>query len=78
MSKKVNFSIANNWDEFPMYKIPRLKWRKKIIGGGYVTRVKGKRWTVRLNDFPDEPLYTLIVGGDEILHFDDWPTEWIK
>lgn len=78
MSKRVSFSIADNWDDFPEYRVPGLVWRKKLIGGGYVTKVKGKQWVVRINNFPDEPAYTLIVGGNEILHFSDWPSEWTK
>ena len=78
MGTKVNFSKSDNWDEFREYKISGLVWRKRFFGGGYVARVKGKRWLVRINDFPDEPAYTLIVAGKEILHFNDWPLEWTK
>ena len=31
---------------------------------------------IRLNDFPDEPMYTLFVGKQEIGSFDDWPSTW--
>jgi hypothetical protein len=31
---------------------------------------------LRINNFPDEPLYTLI-NGLEILDFDDAPNQWI-
>ena len=40
--------------------------------------VDGARWSIRLNDFPDEPLYSLLINGDEVMHFDDWPEIWIR
>ncbi|MSV34225.1 MAG: hypothetical protein EXQ47_01320 [Bryobacterales bacterium] len=33
-------------------------------------------WQLRLNDFPAEHLYTLLVNGSEIDGFDDWPKSW--
>jgi len=38
--------------------------------------VDGQQWLIRLNNFPDEPLFTLLIAGAEILHFDDWPKQW--
>jgi hypothetical protein len=31
---------------------------------------------LRLNDFPVEQQYTLIVNGEELCSFDDWPEAW--
>jgi hypothetical protein len=31
-----------------------------------------------LGDFPDEPLYTLLVDDVEVLTLDDWPDGWIR
>ena len=42
----------------------------------YQARVGGEVWSVRLNDFPDEHLYTLLVDGHESESFDDWPSCW--
>jgi hypothetical protein len=42
----------------------------------YEATVGGVRWVVRLNDFPEEHLYTLLVEGAERAHFDDWPAAW--
>jgi len=40
--------------------------------------VGGQRWRVRLNDFPEEPLYTVIVDGREVASFNDWPACWTR
>ena len=44
----------------------------------YQAELGGDKLTVRLNDFPDQNLYTLIVNDREIISFDDWPTQWKK
>ena len=61
---------------------PRL-WRpvawRTASGAGYIifeASVGQHRWTVRLNNFPDEPLHTLLIDGDEIVHFNGWPWFW--
>ena len=38
--------------------------------------VGGENWRVRINDFPDDLMYTLIIGEDEIASFHDWPQSW--
>lgn len=38
----------------------------------------GEKCIIRLNDFPDEHLYTLIVNGKEIVSFDDWSAKWSR
>jgi hypothetical protein len=38
--------------------------------------VAGEVWRVRLNDFPEEPMYTLFVGDEERGTFHDWPDAW--
>ena len=42
----------------------------------YVGDFEGDKCLIRVNDFPDEHLYTLIVNDREIASFDDWPTHW--
>ncbi|MEO8797186.1 MAG: hypothetical protein ABI551_04815 [Polyangiaceae bacterium] len=34
--------------------------------------------TVRVNDEPDEPVYTLMAKDDELADMDDWPAAWTK
>ncbi|MSQ47645.1 MAG: hypothetical protein EXR78_04520 [Deltaproteobacteria bacterium] len=42
----------------------------------YQADFAGAQLLVRLNDFPDDHLYTLIVNSREVAHFDDWPPYW--
>jgi hypothetical protein len=37
---------------------------------------KGQHWRIRLNDFPDDHMYTIVVNGAELGDFDDWPETW--
>jgi len=43
----------------------------------YTADVRSRRFTIRINDFPAEPMYTLIAEGHELKHFDDWPSAWV-
>lgn len=38
--------------------------------------VDGETWVVRVNDFPEEVLYTLLIAGREVANFNDWPPAW--
>ncbi|MFI2429778.1 hypothetical protein ACH5A7_37890 [Streptomyces sp. NPDC018955] len=43
----------------------------------YATR-EARRWIVlRLNDFPEHPLYTLFVDAQHVDDFDDAPDNWL-
>lgn len=42
----------------------------------YVASVEGQQWRLRVNDFPAEALYTLLINGEEIADYDDWPAAW--
>ncbi|MBN9659868.1 MAG: hypothetical protein J0H49_16905 [Acidobacteria bacterium] len=33
-------------------------------------------WQIRINDFPDEPLFTLMIDGAVIGDLEDWPKAW--
>jgi len=46
-----------------------------VVYEANVGRLEGR---VRMNDFPDEPLYTLLIGNIEIIHFNEWPVTWSK
>ena len=44
----------------------------------FAAEFEGEKCMIRLNDFPDEHLYTLIVGGKEVVSFDDWSAKWTR
>src|SRR5260221_13048099 len=42
----------------------------------FAAKFDGEKCVIRLNDFPDEHLYALIVDGEEVIAFDDWSATW--
>lgn len=42
----------------------------------YQAVVDGSVWSVRVNDFPAQPLYTLLIDGREVADLDEWPPAW--
>ncbi len=42
----------------------------------YLATHGGARLTIRVNDFPAEPLYTLLVDDRPALDLEDWPACW--
>src|SRR6185503_6529258 len=44
----------------------------------YKTVHDSQELTIRLNDFPDEHLYTLLADAEPVTSFDDWPDKWIR
>ena len=77
--RRVPFNTANDWLQHPHLSRP-VPWRT-ASGEAYImfeAEVGDSRWSVRLNDFPDEPCYTVLIDGDEVMHFDDWPSFWTR
>jgi len=59
------------------YLAEKLAWQKTADPKHpYETNLDGERCVIRVNDFPDEHLYTLIVNGVEVADFDDWSATW--
>ena len=55
-----------------------IEWRKTSDAEHpWCTTLEGKKVRIRINDFPAEALYTLMVDGSEA-HFDEWPSRWTK
>src|SRR5258708_1598679 len=54
-----------------------MKWKRTTDQRfPFVSEFEERRCVIRLNDFPDEHLYTLIVDGKEVVSFDDWSAKW--
>jgi hypothetical protein len=54
---------------------PRAHQRKRRNGSA--SRIR-EIWRIRINDFPDELMYSLMIGGENAgdFHFHDWPETW--
>ncbi len=44
----------------------------------FAATVDGARWVLRLNNFPAEQMWTLLIDDAEVITFDDWPKSWTK
>ncbi|HTR54435.1 MAG TPA: hypothetical protein VMJ10_27270 [Kofleriaceae bacterium] len=56
-----------------------LTWERTGDGElAYRTTVEGQTMTLRVNDFLDEAMYTLLAEGQEISDFDNWPDAWVR
>lgn len=54
-----------------------LDWRAtNDVDHPWATEVAGETWRVRLNDFPDDLMYTLIINDTALGSFHDWPESW--
>jgi len=43
----------------------------------FESNFNGDVWSVRINDFPDEPwLFSLFVNGKHTVDFNEWPEEY--
>lgn len=58
--------------------VQTLTWEKSTTSTQwpYTLHLGAKQWRVRLNDFPEEPLYSLFIDDCHIGDFDDWPESW--
>lgn len=61
------------------YLAEEIVWRKNADPlRPYAADLEGRKSVIRINDFPEEHLYTLIVGDAEIADFSDWPAQWTR
>jgi hypothetical protein len=67
--KKGDPKLLKNAVEFSGTKNPECPLR---------ALVKGQIWDIRVNEFPDLPLYSLLIDGIEAMDFDNWPKRWSR
>jgi len=57
----------------------RILWRQGPSAlVPYEAEVEGRRWQVRVNDFPAEALYTLVIEGAPAEELEAWPEVWVR
>lgn len=55
----------------------QLSWEQTEDGEfPYRTNIGGQELRIRVNDFPAEPLYSLLIDNDVVEDLDDWPPAW--
>jgi hypothetical protein len=77
-SQHVHDTLANNWHDFPDLQ-QSVPWATATSGKPHIVfeaAVAQAQWAIRINDFPDEPMYTLLIDDRPVIHFDDWPAFW--
>ena len=61
------------------YVQEQVSWRRTSDPNfPFEAHLNGDNLVLRLNDFPDSHLYTLLVNQEEVASFDDWPESWLK
>ncbi|MGB1251884.1 MAG: hypothetical protein ACPG8W_14790 [Candidatus Promineifilaceae bacterium] len=64
-------------DQATLYQQSGVVWHKTTSAEfPYMACVGDAAWKIRLNDFPEEDLYTLMIDGQSIADFNDWPEAW--
>lgn len=55
-----------------------VPWRRMDMGRfRFAAEVDGVWWVLRINGFPDHPMWTLFVDGKARYDIDDHPRAWI-
>lgn len=56
-----------------------IDWKKTGVAEfPYSADIDGNTLKVRVNDFPAEAFYTLLINDREFCDLDDWPDSWVK
>jgi hypothetical protein len=56
----------------------RLAWQRTddLDHPWATSEADGRGWRIRLNDFPDDVMYRLVIDGTTVAEFHDWPETW--
>lgn len=44
----------------------------------YTAVINDRIWRLRINDFPEQALYTLLIDEQEVGDLEDWPRRWSR
>ena len=56
-----------------------VRWQRTTDGEWpYRASAAGHELAIRVNDFPAEPLYTLLVDGKKVEDLEEWPEAWTR
>ncbi len=75
----MSLGSEDDWDTVPHFYNATPVWKTATVITDrfqFQAKVGDSSWFIRLNDFPEEPLWSLIVDDVEIIHFSDWPETW--
>lgn len=80
--------------DMPAFRALLRRWRERLMRehcaqarawvptghGEFPLRgeIGGQPARIRINDFPAEPMYSVIVAGQNIGNLDDWPAAWTE
>lgn len=53
-----------------------VTWTAGDLDHPWTAQVAGATWRIRLNDFPDDLMYSLLIEAAPIGAFHDWPETW--
>lgn len=53
-----------------------IQWRRDATSGGWAASMDGEAYSLQMNDYPDEPLYT-VRWRKEAKNLEDLPQGWI-
>ena len=73
----MDFDVPDNWNDMPGLSDKAVSWQAtEDPRFPYRAAVDQQDWRIRMNNFPDEPLYTLLIDGHEVMHFTKPPSGW--